>query len=129
MAFETVSIATRTFGEALPTGYCSVAKSGDALFHAEDLALVGIVDRAVLLADGGELRVGLRQPREGDTDIVAVRPAANGSSRRRVNLKRALLTIGIEPRAVRGERFELHTIGEVMFIKASEPTSRVDVGR
>lgn len=112
MSFEVSEPGTFTRVEALPEGWCAISRNASAVFHAEDLALVGIENRAVILVDVSTLRIALRSVRDGeDRQAVAVgvvRRKGRDTTRRRVGLALPIKRLALEAEAVRG-RYELTT--------------------
>ncbi len=109
------------FFAALPEGSCSIAKGGMAMFHAADLSLVGIVDRAVVLADTGTLRIALRPAVDGEEAVtVPCRPVRRAGGkvdhrRREVNLSAAIRALGLTAKAAAG-RYEVLTKGSLLIV-------------
>ena len=111
----------------LPAGFVSVARSGLATFHSEDLKLVKIGDLAVLFADtDGSFRVALRAAKRGEEELaVKVNPVVRKKGkldgrRRKVNLSPAIRGLGLTPGVETAGRFELSTKGVMLifgFIK------------
>ena len=125
VAFQVVEAGK--FGTVAPLGEgeASLAKNGTLTLHASDLAAVGIKAYAIVLADRGTLRIGLRSVRDGEQQIsmaATMVPRKNGadSGRRRVMVTRAVKQLGLDLEACCG-RYGLVTHGEeLLFITLAE---------
>ncbi len=119
MSFEIIQPGKFVATQALPEGSCSIDRSGALTAHASDLRMVGVVERAVVLADRASLRLAVRAPRDGEDEMaVAVGRVNRGggaantdSGRRHIRVKRALDALGLTGEATAG-RFELNIKGE-----------------
>ncbi|MEP0848136.1 MAG: hypothetical protein HRF50_15100 [Phycisphaerae bacterium] len=106
----------------LPEGWCSVSKVGVLLAYTSDLELVQVDSRAVLLADGATLRIGIRRPDDEEAEYaVSVRPVRRGAGkldrkRREVNVLPAIRELGLTPAAAAG-RYELRTKDNTLLIE------------
>jgi hypothetical protein len=116
VSFEIVEPGSWKAAEPLGEGEVSLGKGGTLLARREDLELVGIKHYAIVLADAGTLRVGLRAVRDGEQQqsvAACIVRCKNGrdSGRRRINVARAARRLGLEPAAIVG-RYELHVHGD-----------------
>lgn len=111
--FEIVPPGKKVGGDPLPEGFGSLSTKGVLTMHEADAAAAGIGKAAVLLADGGTLRIAIRAARDGEAgSAVSVAAVATGKAggpvnRRRINLARAIKRIGLDGPAVAG-RHKLH---------------------
>lgn len=114
MGFEVVPRGERSFAERLPEGFASLSRKGKLTVRKADLELAGISDSAVVLADAGTLRLGLRAPRP-DEVAIAMRVGALGKRPKNVrcgiSVARAVKTLGLTLAAAAG-RYELTTKGK-----------------
>ncbi len=121
MSFETVQPGSKSMPEGLRSGQCTIDKSGSLLVLLEDLPLVDIDTRAVVLADADNQRLAIRAPREGENALaVQVRPVyarrnKRESGRRRITIGHALRAMGLTPAQVAG-RYELSTHDDLLIV-------------
>jgi hypothetical protein len=93
--------------KALEAGDVRVLRDGSLKFRVEDLALVGISAKAVLLADEGNLRLAVRRPTEAEGDqAMSVRLVSrhNGgdSGVRQITAARGFKALGLDPKSCVG---------------------------
>ena len=106
----------------LESGQVSISRTGVALFHRDDTALVDIGDEVALLRDVGSLRIALRRPRlPEDADSVArvTTPKRAGRpvrERATVNLAPAIRELGLTLKAAAG-RWELATKDDLLIVQ------------
>lgn len=108
MSFEAVERGK--FGSpdgALEEGQVSVLRSGAATCLADDLSLVGITDKVVVLADRSNNRVALRAPNDDDrpAQIYPVRQILNKgkpTGRVQVSVLQGIRRLDLEPKALAG---------------------------
>jgi hypothetical protein len=91
----------------LDEGCARVLGDGSLKFRVEDLALVGIVDTAMLLSDEGNLRLAVRRPTEAEVDrAMSVRPVMRKKGRdsgtRQITAARGFKALGLDPKSCVG---------------------------
>ncbi len=112
MPFVVVEPGAFCFTEPLGEGEVSISRNGTLTARAEDLALVGISKYAIVLADAGTLRLGLRAVRDGEEQksracsVITTGKQKRDSGRRRITVTRALKQLGLKVEDVCG-RFTL----------------------
>ena len=99
MRFVTYVPPESTKIKPLTSGECSIAKSGTCLRVKDDLAIVGVTDKVLVMVDKGTLRIGFRRPSEGDPNALDVKPR---KSRSQINLAGVLRALSLEPFAAKG---------------------------
>ncbi|MBU0617914.1 MAG: hypothetical protein KKI02_09375 [Planctomycetes bacterium] len=126
MSFTVVEPGAFSFTEPLGEGEVSISKNGTLTARAEDLALVGIGNYAIVLVDTGTLRLGLRSVRDGEQQksvacsVITTGKDRHDSGRRRVTVTRAVKGLGLTIEAVCG-RYTLKTHkDELVFIVLTE---------
>jgi hypothetical protein len=122
--FEVVAKKTFRLPEPLAEDAISIQRSAVATLRLEPLAMIGVTDRAVVLADPELMRIGIRRPTEDEADIAfavhTLRSKAGKDSRRRhVNLTPAIRRLGIEPREV-GGRYTLMSVEATLFVTLTD---------
>ncbi len=99
--------------EPLPEGMVSIAKSGRLTIRQADLEAAGIEHYVIALADRETFRLGLRAVHDDErmrsvaVSVVTAGKAKRDTSRRSINVARAIRRLGLEPAALAG-RYELH---------------------
>ncbi len=136
MGFKVYVPKTITFNP-LEEGYVALCAAGNARFHREDLALVGIEGAATVLTDELTLRIALRKPRPNETGktMLVTSPkegTAAERTRAHVRLAGALRELRLDPKAAKG-RYELTTKDDLLIInlagcKAGEKDDEEDDG-
>lgn len=134
MSFELVEIPPRKqFQAGLQEGQCSLNKDGRFIARAEDLELLGIKDKAVVLADTGSLRLAIRAPRDNESlgtltvHIIKKLIGPKGKKkhvptpRRSIDVRHALQRLALEPDAVKGRR-DAVTRDNLFIIAVADPT-------
>jgi hypothetical protein len=128
MPFEIVEPGSFLQIAPLGEGECTLGKHGTLLARTSDLELVGIGKYAILLADKGSFRIGLRAVRDGEQQrsmacavvTTGKGPRRRDAGRRRVNVSRAIIACGLEPEAVAG-RYTLQVFrDELLFVTLTE---------
>ena len=124
MGFEVVPRGEWLPGSRLPDGECSIGASGHLTFRKEDLALVQIVDAAVVVVDVMTLRLAIRKPRDHEArtammvGVVADHKKCD-SGRRIISATRAIKRLSLTARAVRG-RYPLTTKDDLLIINLAD---------
>lgn len=119
MGFEIVEPGT-FLREPIGEGTCSIHRNGTVTFCAADLKLVGMDLYALVLADPGLLRIGLRKPRTADerkqSRALTPRSGRNGQSGHvSIQLGAAIRRLGLKPEAVAG-RYDLITKDDLLIL-------------
>lgn len=66
---------------ALSPGTCSIDRRGYLSITNADADSVGLRDSAAILVDSELQRLAVRRPRDGETDVLAVRPTGSHNGR------------------------------------------------
>lgn len=124
MAFEVVCKKRFVLPEALSEDQIALQRSGVATVRLEPLAMVGIAERCIALADSELMRIGVRRPREDESDFafnVQVLRSKGGkdTGRRHINLAPAIRRLGVEPREV-GGRYPLMSVDGTLFVTLTD---------
>ena len=126
MSFEIVTPGAFAQVAPLGEGEASIGKNGTLTARADDLAMVGIERYAIVLADPGSLRIGLRGVRDGEQQqsvacsVITTRKDKSDSGRRRLNVVRAIKRLGLTAEAVCG-RYTLNVHkDELLFLTMTE---------
>jgi len=120
VAFEVVKKKAFALREPLPEDAISIQKSGMATLRVGPLAMVGVSDRCIALADSELMRVGIRRPHEDEAELgftvqVLRNKGGRDTGRRHVNLAPAIRRLGVEPREVAG-RYRLMSVDQMLFV-------------
>jgi hypothetical protein len=102
MAFE-LFVAAGSKVRVQP-GTVSIDKTGGVTVRSEDLKSVQITKKVAVMLDRATFRIALRKPAEGESSL-SMQWQKTGLAAR-VNLKRALASMGLDPKVACG-RFEL----------------------
>ena len=124
MAFEVVRRKPFVTLEAIAEDQIALQRSGVGTVRVGPLAMVGVTDKFVALADSELMRIGIRRPHEDEGDFafhVQVLRSKGGkdTGRRHVNLAPAIRRLGLEAREVSG-RYSLLTVQDVLFVTLSD---------
>lgn len=125
MSFEAVERGK--FGSAdgaIEEGQVSVLKSGAATCLVDDLSLVGITDKVVVLADRSNNRVALRAPNDDDrpAQIYPVRQILNKgkpTGRVQVSVLQGIRRLDLDPQALAG-RYDMTVTDNLIWWSFSE---------
>jgi len=84
------------------------------------LAMIGVTDRCIALADVELMRIGIRRPTEEESDfafsVLTLRSKrGKDSGRRHINCAPAIARLGIEPREIAG-RYPLMSVDAMLFV-------------
>jgi hypothetical protein len=128
MAFELVKRRGYAFQPALKLEELSLQATGAAGILVDTLDLIGVKEKYVALADLELLRIGVRAARADDGQnayTVTVQRSKKGkdTGRRLLNLRAAIVQLGLDPRAVRG-RYELQSVSDMLFVVLTSPTAQ-----
>lgn len=109
-----------TLREPLPEDMISIQRSGMATLRVGPLAMIGVTDRCIALADPELMRIGIRRPTEEESDfafsVLALRnKRGKDTGRRHINCAPAIGRLGIEPREVAG-RYRLMSVDQMLFV-------------
>ena len=135
MAFVVIEAGTFAPANPLVEGQTSLGRNGTLLAFAKDLARVAISNYAVLLADPDNNRLGLRAVRKGEEAVALVcsivtRKDKSDSGRRRLNVTRALKSLGLKPEDCCGRREWIKHRDELLYVVLERrPPQKSDKGR
>lgn len=115
MAFE-LFVAAGAKSRVQP-GTASIDKTGGVTVRSEDLKSVQITKKVAVLLDRATSRIALRKPAEGESS-VSLQWAKTGVAAR-VNLKRALASIGQDPKVASG-RYEVIRKDNLLIVQVGE---------
>lgn len=84
----------------LASGSASISRAGSVLLCGEDLELVKIADRAVVLVDEAGMKLAFRAPRDGEASFsiavsIARKSGRRDTGKRRLCISRALARLGV----------------------------------
>jgi hypothetical protein len=121
VSFEIVRRKKFELPAALDENSVSIERSGTVLLRVGPLAMIGVTDQVVALADAELMRVGLRRPTDDETDFAFnVRTlrtkSGRDTGRRHINLTAAIRRLGLEPRDVGGQRLPLMSKDDLLFV-------------